>query len=74
MAGKNKEVTPKEKCVFSGCYDDAVWKGTATAKSIAQVDKENRNKHLFTPGVWFYCQKHRNIVKGYCPHLKFEAI
>lgn len=71
MAEKAKA---KEKCVFMGCYNDAVYKGTATKKDIEKVDKENRNKHLFKAGTGLYCDKHRKIIKGYCPHLKFEPI
>jgi hypothetical protein len=57
-----------------GCYNDATFKGSATKKDIENVDKENRNKHLFKEGVWYYCDYHRNIVGKYCPHLKFESL
>lgn len=76
MKPEQKKEKEKEKCSHIGCYDDAVWKGTATKESIAAIkDREiKQNKKLFQPGEWFYCDKHKENIKGYCPHLQFEAI
>lgn len=72
MSKKPKEI---QKCGFSGCYDDAIWKATATQESIDKIpNDENRNKHLFKVGSWYYCDRHRKIVEGYCPHLQFEKL
>lgn len=64
-----------EKCVFIGCSEDAVWKGSATQKDIDKIDnKDNRNKHLFKAGTGYYCEKDKLAIEGYCPHLKFEKL
>jgi len=50
-----------KKCSHLACYDDATW--------IAVEKGETNPKYKPTPGTYYYCNKHKNILSGY---LKME--
>jgi hypothetical protein len=65
------------KCSHLGCDADATWKGTTTEKDIDKMKHDVHSKkvaELMKIGTWYYCQKHKDIIGGYCWHMKFEAI
>lgn len=71
---KEKEA---QKCVHLGCEEDATWKGMSTKQSIEKVPVENVKldvRPLFRVGKWHYCDKHKEIIAGYNPHLQFEKL
>ena len=77
MTKKEEKEKVVEKCAHQGCSDDATWKGTSTKKSIESFKDDNEvknNRYLFKTGTWYYCDKHRQILEPYNPHLEFEKL
>ena len=72
--GKGKVV---RMCSYQNCGQDATWKAKATKKDIEKVaidDVKLDVRPLLKEGTWYYCDKHKDTIGAYCPHLKFERL
>jgi hypothetical protein len=50
------------KCSHISCTDDAKW--------IAVINEKTRSeKYLMTSGTYYYCDKHKGVIKSKTRHL-----
>ena len=50
------------KCSHVSCYANAKW--------IAVIDENTRSgKYLTTSGTYYYCDKHKGVIKSKTRHL-----
>ena len=50
------------KCSHVSCYDNAKW--------IAVINENTRSeKYLTTSGTYYYCDKHKDVIKSRSRHL-----